>query len=93
MTLLFCNQTLCRLLTQQLGSVRQTNYTDKTSPRGRRQESIGGAFYYPVGNVGLLYTEGVEQAKKYVFNSGQLTTRFLKPKLGDSAGVFGAAML
>ena len=46
-----------------------------------------------VGNVDLLYTEGVERAKKYVFNTGQLTTRFLKPKLGDSAGVFGAAML
>lgn len=46
-----------------------------------------------VGNVDLLYTEGVERARKYVFNKGQLTTRFLKPKLGDSAGVFGAAML
>ncbi len=46
-----------------------------------------------VGNVDLLYTEGVERARKYVFNNGQLTTRFLKPKLGDSAGVFGAAML
>ena len=46
-----------------------------------------------VGNVDLLYTEGVERVKKYVFNSGEVTTRFLKPKLGDSAGVFGAAML
>ncbi|MFD2570401.1 ROK family protein [Spirosoma soli] len=46
-----------------------------------------------VGNVDLLYTEGIERAKKYVFNSGELSTRFLKPKLGDSAGVFGAAML
>lgn len=46
-----------------------------------------------VGNVDLLYTEGVERAKKYVFNSGEMNTRFLKPKLGDSAGVFGAAML
>lgn len=46
-----------------------------------------------VGNVDLLYTEGVERAKKYVFNSGELGTKFLKPKLGDSAGVFGAAML
>ncbi|GAB3964856.1 ROK family protein [Spirosoma terrae] len=46
-----------------------------------------------VGNVDLLYTEGVERAKKYVFNSGELSTRFLKPKLGDSAGVFGAALL
>ncbi|GAB3545571.1 ROK family protein [Spirosoma fluminis] len=46
-----------------------------------------------VGNVDLLYTEGIERAKKYVFNSGEINTRFLKPKLGDSAGVFGAAML
>jgi predicted NBD/HSP70 family sugar kinase len=46
-----------------------------------------------VGNVDLLYTEGVERARKYVFNSGELNTRFLKPKLGDSAGVFGAALL
>ncbi|RIV25132.1 ROK family protein [Fibrisoma montanum] len=46
-----------------------------------------------VGNVDLLYTEGVERAKKYVFNNGIVNTRFLKPKLGDSAGVFGAAML
>ncbi|MGA0560607.1 ROK family protein [Larkinella sp. VNQ87] len=46
-----------------------------------------------VGNIDLLYTEGVERAKKYVFNEGQLNTTFLKPKLGDSAGVFGAALL
>lgn len=46
-----------------------------------------------LGNIDLLYTEGVERARKYVFNSRQLNTRFLKPKLGDSAGVFGAAML
>ncbi len=49
---------------------------------------IGGG----VGNIDLLYTEGVEEAKKYVFNN-QLETVFLKPKLGDSAGVFGAALL
>lgn len=46
-----------------------------------------------LGNIDLLYTEGVERARKYVFNSRELNTRFLKPKLGDSAGVFGAAML
>ncbi len=49
---------------------------------------IGGG----VGNIDLLYTEGVEEAKQYVFNN-QLETVFLKPKLGDSAGVFGAALL
>ncbi len=45
-----------------------------------------------VGNVDLLYTEGVEEAKKYIFNN-RFDTVFLKPKLGDSAGVFGAALL
>ena len=45
-----------------------------------------------VGNVELLYTEGVAEAKKYIFNN-RFDTMFLKPKLGDSAGVFGAALL
>lgn len=45
-----------------------------------------------VGNVDLLYNEGVEEARKYVFNN-RFDTVFLKPKLGDSAGVFGAALL
>jgi predicted NBD/HSP70 family sugar kinase len=49
---------------------------------------IGGG----VGNIDLLYTKGVESAKSYLFNN-TLETPFLKPKLGDSAGVFGAAML
>jgi fructokinase len=45
-----------------------------------------------VGNVEFLYTEGVEEVKKHIFNH-RLDTVFLKPKLGDSAGVFGAALL
>jgi len=45
-----------------------------------------------VGNIQLLYTEGIERVKKYVFNK-RLDTIFLPPALGDSAGVFGAAML
>jgi predicted NBD/HSP70 family sugar kinase len=45
-----------------------------------------------VGNIDLLYTEGVKEVQKKVFNH-RLDTIFLKPKLGDSAGVFGAAML
>jgi fructokinase len=49
---------------------------------------IGGG----VGNVDELYTHGVEQVKKHVFNN-RLDTIFVKPKLGDSAGVFGAALL
>ncbi len=45
-----------------------------------------------VGNIRELYTNGVEEVKKHVFNH-RLDTLFLKPKLGDSAGVFGAALL
>lgn len=45
-----------------------------------------------VGNIEELYTIGVEETKKYVFNN-RLDTKFFKPKLGDSAGVFGAALL
>jgi fructokinase len=50
---------------------------------------IGGG----VGNIDLLYTEGYERIKKYVFNNGKLNTPICKPSLGDSAGVFGAALL
>jgi len=50
---------------------------------------IGGG----VGNIDLLYTQGYERIKKYVFNNGKLTTPICKPTLGDSAGVFGAALL
>jgi predicted NBD/HSP70 family sugar kinase len=50
---------------------------------------IGGG----VGNLDLLYTEATRQAVvEHVFN-GEVRTAFLKPTLGDSAGVFGAAML
>ncbi len=45
-----------------------------------------------LGNIDVLYTEGVNEIKKYIFNT-RLDTIFLKPELGDSAGVFGAAML
>ena len=50
---------------------------------------IGGG----VGNIDLLYTEGFERIKKYMFNPGKLKTPICKPLLGDSAGVFGAALL
>ncbi len=46
-----------------------------------------------VGNIDLLYTEGYNRIRKYIFNSGEVNTPIVKPKLGDSAGVFGAAML
>jgi fructokinase len=45
-----------------------------------------------VGNYDALYTEGVAEVKKHIFNT-TCETLFLKPKLGDSAGVFGAALL
>ncbi|MEL6842437.1 MAG: ROK family protein, partial [Bacteroidota bacterium] len=45
-----------------------------------------------VSNIDLLYEQGVAEVEKYVFNP-RMETRFLRPKLGDSAGVFGAAML
>ncbi|MDQ6812341.1 MAG: ROK family protein [Bacteroidota bacterium] len=46
-----------------------------------------------VGNIELLYTEGYERIKKYIFNNGKVSTVICKPVLGDSAGVFGAALL
>lgn len=49
---------------------------------------IGGG----VGNIPDLYTRGAAEVEKYVFNH-RMYTPILKPKLGDSAGVFGAAML
>lgn len=49
---------------------------------------IGGG----VGNIDKLYSKGFEEAKKYVFNP-ECATKILKPKLGDSAGVYGAAYL
>ncbi len=50
---------------------------------------IGGG----VGNIDLLYTDGYERIKKYIFNKGVVSTPIVKPVLGDSAGVFGAALL
>ena len=49
---------------------------------------IGGG----VGNIDLLYKEGVAEALQHIFNP-RIDTIFLKPKLGDSAGVYGAALL
>jgi predicted NBD/HSP70 family sugar kinase len=46
-----------------------------------------------LGNIDLLYTEGYNRIRKYIFNSGEVLTPIVKPRLGDSAGVFGAAML
>ena len=49
---------------------------------------IGGG----VGNIDLLYDRGIDSVKEYIFNHG-LETPIVKPSLGDSAGVFGAAFL
>ncbi len=45
-----------------------------------------------LGNIDFLYTEGREEVSKNIFNP-ILTTPIVRPALGDSAGVFGAAML
>lgn len=50
---------------------------------------IGGG----VGHIDELYTDGVEKLKNHIFNNRKVETLFLKPQLGDSAGVFGAAEL
>lgn len=49
---------------------------------------IGGG----VGNIDSLYQEGVANVNKYVFDH-QFEAPVVKPLLGDSAGVFGAAYL
>jgi predicted NBD/HSP70 family sugar kinase len=45
-----------------------------------------------VGNIESIYTAGLESLKKFIFNN-RLDVAILKPSLGDSAGVFGAAAL
>jgi fructokinase len=45
-----------------------------------------------VGTIDVIYKEGVESLKNYIFNNG-VEVPVLKPALGDSAGVFGAAAL
>ena len=50
---------------------------------------IGGG----VGNISEIYSEGVAEIKKFIFNNGVLEVPIVKPLLGDSAGVFGAAYL
>ena len=45
-----------------------------------------------LSNIDFLYTEGKESVYEKVF-SDLIETPILKNKLGDSAGVFGAALL
>ena len=49
---------------------------------------IGGG----VGNIDVVYTEGLKSLKEFIFNN-RVDVPILKPSLGDSAGVFGAAAL
>jgi predicted NBD/HSP70 family sugar kinase len=50
---------------------------------------IGGG----VGNIDMIYEAFPEELKNWIFNNRKVETLFLKPKLGDSAGVFGAIEL
>lgn len=45
-----------------------------------------------VGNIDELYTRGKSEVEKHIFNP-RMDTKIIRPKLGDSAGVFGAAFL
>ena len=45
-----------------------------------------------LSNIGELYTDGVKQIERFVFSDG-LQTPIVKNKLGDSAGVIGAALI
>jgi predicted NBD/HSP70 family sugar kinase len=45
-----------------------------------------------VSNLPVLYTEGVESVKRYIFNPSP-SVRIVKNEQGASAGVFGAALL
>ena len=49
---------------------------------------IGGG----VGNIDSIYTAGVDSLNHFIFNN-TVDVPILKPSLGDSAGVFGAAAL
>jgi fructokinase len=45
-----------------------------------------------VGNIDALYTFGLVELRRFIFNN-RVEVPLLKPSLGDSAGVFGAAAL
>jgi predicted NBD/HSP70 family sugar kinase len=45
-----------------------------------------------VGNIDALYGQGLEAIGRFIFNN-RVEVPLLKPSLGDSAGVFGAAAL
>jgi fructokinase len=45
-----------------------------------------------VGNIETIYTDGLQSLNHFIFNN-RVDVPILKPSLGDSAGVFGAAAL
>ena len=45
-----------------------------------------------VGNIDEVYTRGYDKIREFIFNN-RVDVPVLKPSLGDSAGVFGAAAL
>ena len=45
-----------------------------------------------VGNIEAIYSEGLKSLNEFIFNN-RVDVPILKPSLGDSAGVFGAAAL
>ncbi len=45
-----------------------------------------------LSNIDSLYNEGIAEISKHIFNN-KVSTKIVKNKLGDSAGVFGAALL
>jgi fructokinase len=45
-----------------------------------------------VGNIDVIYEKGRESLQNFIFNNS-VDVKILKPSLGDSAGVFGAAAL
>src|SRR5690606_14740083 len=45
-----------------------------------------------VGNIDAIYTEVIKSLQEFIFNNS-VDVPIVKPRLGDSAGVFGAAAL
>jgi fructokinase len=45
-----------------------------------------------VGNIDAIYSEGLKSLNEFIFNN-RVDVPIVKPSLGDSAGVFGAAAL
>lgn len=78
-----------------------------TATMNRLVKSLGKALHYVVNvidpdvivfgggvsNIDLVYTEAKAELENWIFNNRKVETLFLRPKLGDSAGVFGAIEL